>query len=714
MRFNLKKISENTLFTLNVFIVFLLVAGSRLQVPEWLHPAGRLHPLLLHFPIVILILTMIAALFRSSSANNAGLPQNLIDNLLLAGTLLAALTAISGLFLSKEQGYEGATLQWHKWTGVTVVFAASLIYAYRNYFWNRLPFARVFSLLTVLLIVIAGHYGATLTHGDDFLLPVKTVAAKSVPLDQGIVFDHVIKPFIDKKCAGCHNADKSKGGLILTDSASFIKGGKTGKLFTAGNPQISLLLKRIHLPEGDEKRMPPEGKPSLSSDEITMLELWIASGADFAKKVIALPVNDSLRQMATVLLDAPEVFEFAAADEQAVQQLNNDYRLVTNIAKNSPALAVKLYNRAVYSTKVLEELSPVKTQIISLDLNKLPVTDQDLKIIAGFQNLRTLNLNFTDITGAGLKELVVLKHIKSLSLSGTKINYNDLQVVKTMKSLTQVAVWNTAMSTKELEQLQQNNLAVTFISGFSDNGTPVKLSPPQLSDNAVVFKSKLPLTLRHPIYGVDIRYTTDGTEPDSINAPLLKEGVFISDNATVKAKAYKQGWGSSDVAVFTFYKNGFKPDSVYFLKAPFENYRGNNVYTFFDGELGGRDMYRYNKNKWVGFKGGNMEMMMLYDQPQPVSSVTLHALVAVGSHVFPPASIQIWGGTDKDNLTLLSTVKPALPTPNTDTTNNITSSFSPRAVSYLKIVATPVIKLPVWADKDRGLSMMLVDEMLIN
>ena len=88
-----------------------------------------------------------------------------------------------------------------------------------------------------------------------------------VTLEEAIVFDHVIKPILEAKCIGCHNPDKLKGKLILTDSASIHKGGKTGKLFVAGNPDKSLLIQRIHLPHENKKHMPPAGKTQLTPDE---------------------------------------------------------------------------------------------------------------------------------------------------------------------------------------------------------------------------------------------------------------------------------------------------------------------------------------------------------------------------------------------------------------------------------------------------------------
>ncbi|WP_449436425.1 DUF2231 domain-containing protein [Pedobacter steynii] len=127
MRITLKGFTENALFALNIFIVFLLIFGEKIAVPYWLQPLGRLHPMILHFPIVLLLLAMLLEFFRfKESYTGEKLYQNFTTGLLLTGVLLAAVTVIMGLFLSKEEGYSGSTLQWHKWTGVSIVFFLQL------------------------------------------------------------------------------------------------------------------------------------------------------------------------------------------------------------------------------------------------------------------------------------------------------------------------------------------------------------------------------------------------------------------------------------------------------------------------------------------------------------------------------------------------------------------------------------------------------------
>lgn len=132
----------------------------------------------------------------------------------------------------------------------------------------------------------------------------------------------------------------------------------------AGDPEQSLLLKRIHLPLEDEKHMPPSGKTQLTADEMELLYLWIKGDAAFNKKVTALPSRDSLRLLATALLkpeeDTEEIFDFSPADEQVVEKLNTNYRVVSRLASESPALTVNVYNRDAFTPKTLDELKEVK------------------------------------------------------------------------------------------------------------------------------------------------------------------------------------------------------------------------------------------------------------------------------------------------------------------------------------------------------------------
>jgi uncharacterized membrane protein len=724
MKSSLRGFAGNVLFALNIFIVFLLLFNDMLVLPHWLQAFGRMHPMMLHFPIVIVMLAMVLEFFRfKPEYARESLYQSFTANLLLLGALSAAVTVIMGLFLSKEGGYEGSVVQWHKWTGVSIVFITSLLHWSRNMAWYNAPIAKGSAVVTAICLVFAGHFGATITHGDNFVLsPVISTDAATVPFDQAMVFDNLVKPVFDKKCASCHNPDKVKGELVLTSMKSILAGGKTGKLFVPGKPEISLLLQRIHLPGEEKKHMPPAGKTQLTDDEITLLRLWVKENADFKQKVVDLPVKDSLRLLAATLLKSSaakeEQFDFAAADKQTIEKLNNNYRVVYALSKESPALAVNIYNRNAYSTKSLDELAPVKAQVVSLELNKMPVKDADLKAVSQFENLRSLNLNFTDITGTGLKNLTTLKHLQSLSLSGTNLSFQDLLMqMRSFQSLNKLAVWNTGLTEEQMKQLQQTNKNIELIAGYKDDGsTPIQLNPPSLKNPSNIFTGELALDLKHTIKGVDIRFTTDSTEPDSISSPLFKSATVLHDNLTiVKAKAYKQGWYGSNTAVFTLYKSSYKPDSMR-LDFPMNPvHQANGARTFFDREMG---TFNANSpawaNNWGGFRNYPMQLVMEFKAPVLLSSVGLNTMLEPKTGIYPASVIEVWGGENEGSAKLMGSVKPEVPAKDMDHVIKVYEvAFKPRKVSYIKVIAKP-LNIPDPKNPKGRQTLLLVDEIFLN
>ncbi|MGC4036773.1 MAG: FN3 associated domain-containing protein [Chitinophagaceae bacterium] len=705
------------LIVANIFIAFLLIFENKLHIPVWLQPVGRMHPLIIHFPIVLLILGTIIDLFRfGTNDSHRQFYRDLAKYLLLSGALFAAITVIMGLFLSREEGYAGETLQWHKWTGTGTFFLASIIYWVRDAAWYKSIAIRFGGVFIVIALIVSGHYGASLSHGDNFILqPVASLQEnKIVPVEQAIVFDDVIKPILQRRCASCHNPDKMKGELILTDTASILKGGKSGKLFIPGNTELSLLLQRVHLPLEEKKHMPPAGKPQLTEQEELLISLWIEENASFAQKVTALPASDSLRIAATVYLQPPitdDNFDFAAADDKTINKLNNNYRTIRPIAKWSPALTVDIYNASAYNSKQISELTEIKKQIVSLSLDKIPVTDADINVVRQFENLRRLELNFTEVTAKGVKALTDLKNLRTLTLSGTKLTYQELKAqIPLMKSLKMISVWNTGISDSEAVQLLRDMKDVTVITGFKEGGKDtLTLNPPQVKNSSLVFDQSITVDIKHPVKGVEIRYTLDGSIPDSIKSPVFDNTTILDKTTSVKAKAYKNGWHSSDVVTFDFLKNSIKPDSAVLLYPLRSVHQADGAHTFYDSKLGviGANNPAW-ANFWAGVHVNDLGVAYFFKNPATISSFGLHYMVEEETGIYPPAEIQLWGGDDEKKLKLLTTIKPKMPAKHEAASLKLADAyFKPQTVSYLKIIAKPYHQ-----KKDQYL--LLVDEMLLN
>ncbi len=713
MRWNLA--FSNLCLALNCLLLFLALYGTKMDLPAFLQVAGRMHPLVLHFPIVLLLLACIWE--TTMQAKSPPILRNIGDGLLLSSAVSAAISVLMGLFLSKEGGYEENTLFWHQWSGITVSVIAWLWYSFRGFF-RGLKFAiPAIGAISLIALLIAGHHGATLTHGKNYLLTPVTPETQSpvVLLENALVFEHVVRPILKEKCMNCHNSAKSKGDLNMETEALLLKGGKNGVLWDSTAKHLGLLLQRIHLPLEEKEHMPPKGKSQLTVDEISILYHWIKNGASFSQKITDLPENDTLALLANNRLKSREEppYPFAAADEATVQKLNNDYRVVAPIAMNSPALEVNFYGISSFKSAYLKELEAVKDQVVSLNLNKMPLKDDDLKFIAIFPNLRKLNLAFTQITGATLGLLKSLKSLQSLSLSGTSVKVDNLKVLSELPSLSALYIWNTSLSEEDITSLQQQFPGIQIESGFKGAGIVAKLNAPIIEGEAQVFTHTTKVKLKNFISGAEIRYTLDGSEPDSLTSHISTgDSITIEKSCQLSSKAFLSGWISSEVATRSFYKTGILPDSIVLIHPPNPQYKGEGAQTLANKKIGDTD---FRNNKWLGYKETNLEAFLLFREPVTLSSVSFSTLVDIGSYIMPAAEIQVWGGSSQKNLVLLKKLTPKQPekvgAPGYRVGFNCT--FEARKVSVLKIVVKPVTKLPAWHPGKGERGWVFMDEIFL-
>ncbi len=709
-------IGYNSCFALNSLLLFLALFTAHLQVPALLQVTGRMHPLLLHFPIVLLVL---AAVWETAvKAKGSPLFYAAGDALLLTAAVSAALTALLGLFLSKEGGYDATTLFWHQWSGVAVSLLAFAWYGFRQPIRTAKIPAILVALLSTGTLTLAGHLGATLTHGENYLLaPITSDPSKiRVPWEDALVFRDLVRPILAAKCMSCHHAGKAKGALAMDTEALLLKGGKHGPLWDSTATAFGHLLQRIHLPVDAKEHMPPAGKAQLTAPELEILYHWIKNGANFQQKIVDLPETDTLRMLAADYFKPTdeEVYPFAAADETTVQKLNNDYRVVQPLAMHAQALQVEFFGTAAFQSVFLQDLQVVKEQIVSLNLHKMPVQDADLPTIATFPNLRKLNLSFTQITGATLGELKKLKALRQLSLSGTAVKAADIEVLRELPDLSVVQLWNTGIAEAEFAGLQQRMPNVHLESGYSGANVVAKLNTALIESDAQVFTHTTRVKLKNYIHGAAVRYTLDGSIPDSLTSPVSNgDSITIDHTCVLTTKTFLPGWISSGVASRYFYKTGYTPDSITLRYPPDPQHKGEGPKTLVNQKIGETD---FSNNKWLGYRATDLECLLFFNTPTAISTVSLSTLVNIGSYIMPAAEIQVWGGPTAKSLVLLQKLRPSQPAmvgaPAART--GFTCTFATRQVRVLKLVVKPVAKLPAWHPGKGERGWVFVDEIFLN
>ncbi|MFY8025066.1 MAG: chitobiase/beta-hexosaminidase C-terminal domain-containing protein [Sediminibacterium sp.] len=707
----------NIVFGINILLLFLVVFENSLAIPVWLQVAGRMHPLLLHFPITLVLLFLFWHFVVVKKIVGNEWIVNIDRWLLLFTAFTASITALMGLFLSKEDGYDVNALQLHKWSGIAIAVITTVWYAYSECV-QKIPWLHyTIAGLSTGIILFTGHQGGTITHGPNFLLaPIQSNATEQpILLADAEIYTHLVQPILQTKCYSCHNDKKSKGELRMDTESLLLKGGKNGKLWDSAASDLGLLMHRVHLPVEDKKHMPPIGKPQLTETEIQILAAWIKKGANFKSKIASLPENDDLYLIAKEKFNQKAIieFDFEPASKEIVQELNTDYRVVSPITKLSPALQVDFFSPSAFSFDQLKELLSIKKQIVSLNLNKMPVQDDALSIIAQFNNLQKLNLSFTQITGKNLDQLKQLPSLQQLSLSGTKVEKKDLLALASLKNLSQLFIWNTNISAKDIVDLKKNMKTVLIENGFNDDTSIIKLTPPILLNEEQVITTPIKLKLKHYINGASIRYTLDGTEPDSINAKEYTADIILAGNTTVKAKAFKKGWISSNTIETYFFSSKYKPDSAVNILRADDNYRGDGPSTLIDLAKG--ELNNFKTRKWLGYKLNRMESLLLFNSAVNIKSVTLSTLIDIGSYIMPPKSIEVWGGNELNQLKLLGRLTPPQPTAvSKGYLKGYEINFAPASLKYLKVIAVPISILPKWHPGKGDKGWVFVDEVYVN
>ena len=703
-------ILENSLIVLHGLILILVIGQDNIQLPAFLEVVGRMHPLLLHFPIVMLFLAALLFWFPDSLGVNSKIA---FKWLLLSALFFTGITVLAGLFLSVEEGYVKEDFENHQWTGLLVFWLGTLWY----WFWvkEKLPIAKGFSIVVLALVLATGHFGASLTHGEDFLFePLQSDAdVPQVSFEEALAYDHVIKPILQQKCISCHKAGKVKGDLRMDEIEYILKGGEMGPAVDLEDLENSQILVHILIPLEEEFHMPPKGKPQLTDTELALIQSWILDSAHFDKKLTAYNPESEFFSLAkeNFANAASKSYAFEAASSKTIAQLNNDYRKVVAVYPDSPGLSVTFFGKNQFDPNTIDDLKKVREQVVELNFQNMPLKDEDIKRLSDYPNLEVLNLNFTGIEGNSLGELKGLKNLKQLSLSGNPLSEAAFESLNDFGQLKDLFVW-TSKNENAISKLKSNLPNTNIEGGFQDDGTLFQLNPPQIESVKSIFTDKINLTLKHPIGSVKIFYTLDNTLPDSSNHQVYSGPISLDKNATLRARAFAEGWLGSAEKIAVFFRSKIQPDSYKLAFEPSKSYKGSGALTLFDLEKGDED---FGTGKWLGFQDTPFEIQMDFKAPQNIQNIAFSTLAAEGSHIFPPSKVEVWVKTQSSDWKLVDTQKPEQPKGNRDRMLQMyETEINQNGIVAIKAKLTPVNPLPKWHPGAGGKGWVFIDEILIN
>lgn len=419
---------------------------------------GHFHPVLVHLPIGILLISSVFFWLAKKTGNEGLLKAT--DISLLIGMISAVLSCISGYLLSQVDDYDEDLVSWHQWMGISVAIISVAWYILTR----KKAVSGIQVMLSVVLfflIILTGHLGGSLTHGSDYLTSALSAdsgtngATKRKPIpnvQEAVAYTDIIQPIFQSKCYSCHGSNKQKGKLRVDQPELLMKGGKNGEVILPGKAGESELMKRLLLERQEEHHMPPKEKAQLNDEEMALIHWWIATGASFDKKVKDADQPEKLKPVLLALQkeeentntipDVPQV-PVEKAGDSAIARLKAKGIVIMPVSQGSNYLMANFVTASSSASAHMELLLPLKKQLVWLKLGSTSINDSALRIIGQFTTLTKLQLNNTKITDMGLPHLKSLANLQYLNLVGTQVTAEGILQLKELKQLQSIYLYQT-------------------------------------------------------------------------------------------------------------------------------------------------------------------------------------------------------------------------------------------------------------------------------
>lgn len=441
---------------------------------------GRTHPMLVHFPIALLIAGVLFEFIAIIVRKDRTKPSSAGLACVVVGALGAGAAAWAGwLNADLETHGRGVAdlMETHRWLGIIAASLAglALVAGLIGVSGKARAMTAVYRIALVLaagVVGAAGHWGGSMVYGEGYLTealfpePAPEAPNTETQLAEleasGAVltvdFATQIMPILEASCIECHGPNKKKGNLRL-DTRMYAMDARDAdeQVIIPGNAEDSEIMFRVTLPHDDPDLMPPEGDGApLTEAEIVLLTTWINEGAVWIDAPIPVAADAGTADTGAADTAEPEapalppfVFDEAARGQQesALAALRERGAVAHRLASDEPWVEVRL---DLLGDSVTDEdlalLEPLAPTLASLHLAGTAVTDDGVELLAAYPRLESLHLERTAVTDRGVSHLAGLTRLRYLNLYGTAVTDKALVTVADLPAIESVYLWQTGVS----------------------------------------------------------------------------------------------------------------------------------------------------------------------------------------------------------------------------------------------------------------------------
>ncbi|MDY8134518.1 beta-N-acetylhexosaminidase [Aquimarina sp. 2201CG5-10] len=231
----------------------------------------------------------------------------------------------------------------------------------------------------------------------------------------------------------------------------------------------------------------------------------------------------------------------------------------------------------------------------------------------------------------------------------------------------------------------------------------------EVSGNLERANNQLKYTLTTQMNDKSIRYTTDGSEPDSTSV-LYENPILINKDVVIKASLFNDQKPLGGIFIQEFdYHKGIEAQ-ITINKEPHKSYGTGGKEVIING-VSAKDT-RFKDKEWLGFWGEDLEIAIDLGKEKEIQSISTRFYEAEGHWIYRPESVKITL-LDQEKNELLGGGSMQLFLKDKELTSTIKMESNGEKVRYIKIEVKKYGQIPEGSQGAGNQAWTFIDEVVI-